>query len=81
MGDFYFDMNGVAHMNFPDPIKVTFRPARTKLLPILNRGRVYPVPCRHLNQFIDPEDVIGAARLAHAFYSAFIDDAENYFVK
>lgn len=73
--------NGVIDIRSPQPIRVNFIPDRTKLLPVRNRGRDYKVPIVHLGKAIDPEDVVGIARLGHAFYSDFLDSAEAYFVK
>jgi hypothetical protein len=63
------------------PIQMSFYPQKMALLPVKNRGRVYPVPVYHLGQKINPDDVCGVAKLAISFYSAFLEDAEKYFVK
>ncbi|MCX5544440.1 hypothetical protein M3A49_34105 [Paraburkholderia sp. CNPSo 3076] len=62
-------------------MRIDFIPRRTKLLPIVNRGREYPVPHEHLGNPVDPSDVIALAGLAAAYYEAMLEKAEQFFVK
>lgn len=71
--------NGVVSIKSPQALKITFYPARTKLLPITNRGRVYSVPTIHLGQAIDPANVVSIAKAALNYYEAFLKEAEKYF--
>ncbi|GED78413.1 MULTISPECIES: hypothetical protein [Pseudomonas] len=75
------DAFGNIQIRSPQAIKIDFIPEKTKLLPVLNRGRTYPTPHMHLGKPIDASDVCGVARLAHNFYSSFLLEAELYFVK
>ncbi|MGP6426354.1 hypothetical protein [Pseudomonas pharyngis] len=72
---------GRLSINSPQDLSVVFTPAKMALLPIKNRGRNYPVPKLHLGHPIDPADVCGISKLAHAFYAEFLVAAEKYFVK
>ena len=71
--------NGRVSIRSPQAIKITFFPARTKLLPVTNRGRVYPVPKRHLEQPLDPTNVVSIGKTALAYYRRFLDAAEKFF--
>lgn len=71
--------NGVLSVKSPQALKITFFPARTKLLPVTNRGRVYPVPASHCGGDIDPTNVVSIARTAATYYGAFLDEAEKFF--
>jgi hypothetical protein len=65
----------------PQPVKILFFPGKTTLLPVTNRGRHYPVPITHLNNPIDPTNVIAIAETAVQFYQDFLSQAEKAFVK
>lgn len=73
--------NGNIFIKSPQKIKVAFLPTRTTLLPITNRGRVYPVPSSHLGNPVDPTNVIAVADAAVRFYEHFLVNAEEFFVK
>jgi hypothetical protein len=73
--------NGNIFIKSPQKIKVDFLPARTTLLPVTNRGRVYPVPTTHLGNTVDPTNVIAVADAAAQFYEQFLVKAEEFFVK
>ena len=45
---------GTISIKSPQKIRVDFIPARTKLLPVVNRGRTYPIPISHRGTPIDP---------------------------
>jgi hypothetical protein len=63
------------------PLKIDFIAARTTLVPVTNRGRVYPVPSSHLGQQIDPKAVPNLAELATTYYRTALAAAEQFFVK
>lgn len=65
----------------PQRIRVDFIPAKTTLLPVTNRGRIYPVPTTHLGTTVDPSNVISIAEAGVQFYEGFLLEAEKYFVK
>ncbi len=65
----------------PQKIRVNFLPERTTLLPITNRGRTYPVPTLHLDNPIDPTNVIAIAEAGAQFYEGFLSQAEGFFIK
>ena len=65
----------------PQKIRVDFLPARTTLLPVTNRGRVYAVPTSHLGNPVDLMNVIAVADVAAEFYENFLARAEEFFVK
>jgi len=81
MHSMVFDAQGNATMHADRPIKIIFLPEKMTLLPVLNRGLIYPVPASHLGNPIDMNNVTGIAKLGHSFYSSFIESAERYFVK
>lgn len=65
----------------PQRLRVTFIPHRTKLVPVVNRGRTYPVPTSHLGQPVNPLNVIEIAEAGAKFYGDFLDEVEKFFVK
>lgn len=73
--------NGNVFIKSPQKIKIDFLPARTTLLPVTNRGRVYPAPTSHLGNPVDPTNVIGVAGAGAQFYEHFLCKAEEFFVK
>jgi hypothetical protein len=73
--------NGNIFIKSPQKIKIDFLPAKTRLLPVLNRGRTYPVPTIHLGNSIDPNNVIAIAEAGVQYYEHFLNQAEAYFVK
>lgn len=73
--------NGDIFIQSPQRIRVDFIPARTTLLSVTNRGRIYPVPRAHLGAAIDPNNVISIAEAGAQFYESFLVDAEEFFVK
>jgi len=73
--------NGNINIKSPQKIRVDFIPAKTKLLPVINRGREYPVPTAHLGNKINPTNVVEVAELGAKFYGGFISDVEAAFVK
>jgi len=72
---------GQISIKSPQKIRIDFIPAKTKLLPVVNRGRTYPVPASHRGKVIDPTKVVEVAETAVEFYEEFLNDAESYFVK
>ncbi len=70
----------IAEFKSPHPVRVDFLPQRTKLLPVLNRGRTYGVPTKHLGLPIDSQNVIEIANMGIKFYDEFLIAAEKYFV-
>jgi len=73
--------NGNIFIKSPQKIRVDFLPARTTLLPVTNRGRVYALPTFHLGKPVDPRNVIAVADVAAQFYEQFLAKAEEFFVK
>ena len=73
--------NGNINIKSPQNIRIDFISAKTKLLPVLNRGRTYPVPQTHLGRKIDSTNVVAIAEYGAGFYEGFLDDIESYFVK
>ncbi len=73
--------NGNIFIKSPQKIRVDFIPAKTTLLPVTNRGRVYPVPTSHLGNPVDPMNVIAVADVGAQFYEHFLVKAEEFFVK
>lgn len=73
--------NGVMRVESPQKLKFTFIGARTRLLPVKNRGRIYPVPNLHLGNRIDPSRISDLAELSVLFYERTLASAEQYFVK
>ena len=73
--------NGVISIKSPQKLRVDFIPAKTKLIPITNRGRTYPAPTTHLGKPIDATDVIHVAEMGAEFYEKLLTDAESFFVR
>ena len=74
-------INGNIDIKSDSPLKITFRPARTTLIPVVNRGRTYAIPMSHLGYQIDPNDVVALAEIAAEFYESAVSKAEDFFVK
>jgi hypothetical protein len=72
---------GKLNVKSPQQLKITVQAARTSLLPVLNRGRTYPVPVEHLDKAIDPTNVPTLAGLGLNFYTTAMASAETFFVK
>lgn len=72
---------GVINIQSPQKIRIAFIPAKMKLLPVTNSGRIYKVPTEHFGAKINPKNVIEIAEIAIEFYSKFLEEAEKYFVK
>ena len=73
------DGDGQLAMEGDGVLSLVFRPEQTRLLPVVNRGRTYPVPKSHLGRTINPEDVLAAAHAGWAFYASVLDQAEPSF--
>jgi hypothetical protein len=73
--------NGKVFVKSPQKLRVDFYPSRTKLIPIVNRGKEYPVPTTHSGKPVNPADVVKLAELAVAYYTDFLKKAEAFFVK
>jgi hypothetical protein len=73
--------NGTLSIRSPQALRIDFSPARTRLLPAINRGQTYPVPTSHLGQSIEPDNALLAAGLALEFYQSALSEAEAFFVK
>ncbi|MCF8053657.1 MAG: hypothetical protein K9K75_00290 [Deltaproteobacteria bacterium] len=73
--------NGRISIKSPQKIRVDFLPARTTLLPVVNRGRTYPIPTTHLGSPVDPMNVVSVAEAGAQFYQQFLAQAEEFFVK
>jgi hypothetical protein len=65
----------------PQGLRVSCLPDRTKLVPVVNRGRTYPVPTSHRGKSVNPLSAIEIAEMGATFYQAFLDEAEKFFVK
>ncbi len=78
----YMKINsGHVFIKSPQKLRIDFRPDRTKLLPVINRGREYSVPQTHMGAAIDPTNLVSLAELTVAYYEAFLTRAEAFFVK
>lgn len=81
--DLYIDelriSQGKITIKSPQIIKLTFIPAKIKLLPVLNRGIVFPVPTIHLENPINPNNVIEIAEIGAGFYDNFLNAAQAFF--
>lgn len=60
---------------------IGFKPERTKLLPVVNRGVQYDVPTAHLGDAIDPNDVLNISECGVKYYSELLNLAEAYFIR
>ncbi|MFN7573411.1 MAG: hypothetical protein ACK5TK_18540 [Betaproteobacteria bacterium] len=73
--------NGYISIKSPQKLRIDFLPARTTLLPVVNRGRTYPIPTTHLGNPVDPTNVVSVAEAGAQFYQQFLAQAEEFFVK
>jgi len=58
---------------------VTWTPERVVLLPVRNRGVVYPVPTQHLRQRLPDATAISIAERAYQFLAEAVAEAETRF--
>ncbi len=73
--------DGVLTVDSDQSLKIDFKPAKTKLIPVNNRGRIYNPPTSHLGKpliLVDPIDIAG---LGVSFYGDYFAMAEAFFVK
>ena len=61
----------------PQNIRVEFIPAKTRLLPVIDRWGTTPVPTSHLGESIDPTMVVDVAERAATFYEDFLIEVES----
>lgn len=73
------DRDGQLAMEGDGELNVVFRPEQTRLMPVVNRGRPYPVPRSHLGRPINPEDVLAVADAGFSFYANLLNQAEGSF--
>jgi len=73
------DKNGQLAMEGVGVLNVVFRPEQTRLLPVVNRSRTYPVPRSHQGRPINPEDVLAVAHAGWTFYAKVLDQVEGSF--
>lgn len=69
----------ITELDTPGGSIVKHEPARTRLLPVVNRGRKYEIPTSHLGKKLDPENVPELARIGVEFYRSFLAAAEAFF--
>ena len=60
---------------------VLIPPATFELLPVVNRGKQYPVPTKHRGRAVDLKDHLEMAAAGIAFHDEFLTAAEVFFVK
>ena len=73
--------NGRLLIDADQPLKIEVIPGRVTLIPVTNRGRVYPVPTVHLGQPVDPRGVPELATLAVEYYRSALMAADTFFIK
>jgi hypothetical protein len=61
------------------PYQVTLIPAQFALLPVKNRGVIYPVPQMHLGQSLASVDPVTVASAGITFYSTALDNVSAVF--
>lgn len=77
-----FGSNGeITKLDVEGDTVVEFHPARVRLLPITNRGVIYPVPTEHLSERIDPDNLLDVAARGLAFYTDLLNKAEAFFIQ
>jgi hypothetical protein len=72
--------NGHISIKSPQKLRVDFLPASMTLVPVVNRGRTYPIPTTHLGKPVDPTNVVSIAEAGAQFYQNFLAQAEEFFV-
>lgn len=72
--------NGKILVDSDQPLKITFTPAKMRLLPVTNQSTLFPVPTSHLNNPIDPDDIIGIGEMGIDYYSKMLEDSKKVFV-
>lgn len=70
---------GVVKIDSAEPYKITFTPAKIRLLPVINRGVTFPVPTSHLENPVDPNNIIAIAELGIAYYNKVLEDSKSVF--
>lgn len=73
-------VDGVMHINADENAVIHVQNPRVRLLPVMNRGVEYSVPTQHLDQPIDPNNLVDIAERAILFYDRFLTEAEKFFV-
>jgi hypothetical protein len=73
--------NGNIFIDSKQPIKIEFIPGKTKLIPVVNRGRTYEPPTTHLGGLLKNKEPIHLAEAGIEFYENFIEKAEEFFIK
>ena len=74
-----FTRNSI-HVQSKQPVKITFSPAKIRLLPVVNRGQTYPVPTEHKGDSLDPSNITALAEAGLAFYYQAVAAAEKHFI-
>ncbi len=69
------------HVRSKQPLKFEFKPARARMVPVVNRGRTYEVPTAHSGTRINPDDIPATAETALNYYAEVVRKAEEFFVK
>ena len=72
---------GLITIRTPNKLKITFYPGRIRLLPVVNLGKGYPVPTRHMEKAINPENAAEIAEMGVSFYSDLLSAAQAFFIK
>ena len=63
------------------PVNVTFYPAKIVLVDVVNGGKTYLVPSKHLGRNLKNSSPIDIAEQSYKFYEEFINEAEENFCK
>jgi hypothetical protein len=61
------------------PVRVDFKAAKLRLLPVVNRGQTYDPPTSHLGQPLNELGPNEAAELGLTFYESYFKRAEEFF--
>lgn len=69
----------ILNMDLGENIIVAFTPSRVKLLPITNRGVIYPIPQSHLGKEIDSTNLVSISEAGTKFYEDFLNAANAHF--
>jgi hypothetical protein len=73
--------NGIMKIDSDQPLRITFKPARAKLVAVTNRGRRYDPPTQHLGNSLSNVGPLEASEMAICFYENYFRKAEQFFVR
>jgi hypothetical protein len=72
--------NGNVDFEGTGNLSIKFNPATLRLLAVINRGREYPAPIKHIDQQLTDIGMVAIALLGLNFYKKAVAEAEFFFL-